>query len=48
MGPDADKFIPERWETLRPGWEYLPFDGGPRIRIGWQLALTEAGVNVDC
>ena len=42
-GPDADEFKPERWEHLRPGWEYLPFNGGPRICIGQQYALTEAG-----
>lgn len=30
-GEDADEFKPERWEHLRPGWEYLPFNGGPRI-----------------
>ena len=41
-GEDADEFRPERWETLRPGWEYLPFNGGPRICIGQQYALTEA------
>lgn len=40
-GPDADEFIPERWEARRPGWEYLPFNGGPRICIGQQFALTE-------
>ena len=33
-GEDAEDFKPERWETLRPGWEYLPFNGGPRICIG--------------
>ncbi|KAL8961870.1 MAG: hypothetical protein Q9193_001640 [Seirophora villosa] len=33
-GDDAEEFKPERWETLRPGWEYLPFNGGPRICIG--------------
>lgn len=33
-GEDAEEFKPERWETLRPGWEYLPFNGGPRICIG--------------
>lgn len=42
-GPDADKFVPERWETSRPGWAYAPFNGGPRICIGQQFALTEAG-----
>ncbi|KAH0542844.1 hypothetical protein FGG08_002798 [Glutinoglossum americanum] len=41
-GDDAEEFRPERWETLRPGWEYLPFNGGPRICIGQQFALTEA------
>ena len=33
-GDDADEFRPERWETLRPSWEYLPFNGGPRICVG--------------
>lgn len=42
-GPDAAEFKPERWESLRPGWEYLPFNGGPRICLGQQYALTEAG-----
>lgn len=41
-GPDALEFKPERWETLRPGWEYLPFNGGPRICVGQQYALMEA------
>jgi cytochrome P450 len=41
-GPDANEYIPERWATLRPGWEYLPFNGGPRICLGQQYALTEA------
>lgn len=41
-GPDAEEFRPERWEHLRPGWEYLPFNGGPRICVGQQYALTEA------
>lgn len=43
FGPDAETFRPERWEQLRPGWEYLPFNGGPRICLGQQYALTEAG-----
>ncbi|ORY17853.1 cytochrome P450 alkane hydroxylase-like protein [Clohesyomyces aquaticus] len=42
FGPDALEFRPERWESLRPGWEYLPFNGGPRICLGQQYALTEA------
>lgn len=42
FGEDADEFKPERWEKLRPGWEYLPFNGGPRICLGQQFALTEA------
>jgi hypothetical protein len=33
-GPDADDFRPERWDGRRVGWEYLPFNGGPRICIG--------------
>jgi cytochrome P450 len=45
FGPDAAEFRPDRWapkEGLRPGWGYLPFNGGPRICIGQQFALTEA------
>ena len=41
-GPDADEFKPERFQGRRQGWEYLPFNGGPRICIGQQFALTEA------
>ncbi|KAM5475038.1 hypothetical protein MauCBS54593_001509 [Microsporum audouinii] len=43
-GPDAEVFRPERWEDgqLQPHWEYLPFNGGPRICLGQQYALTEA------
>ncbi|PVI06909.1 cytochrome P450 52A12 [Periconia macrospinosa] len=41
-GEDANEFKPERWEGRRTGWEYLPFNGGPRICIGQQFALTEA------
>ncbi|WYZ36702.1 hypothetical protein EsH8_II_000208 [Colletotrichum jinshuiense] len=46
-GDDADEFVPERWEAKRgaagAAWHYVPFNGGPRICIGQQLALTEAG-----
>ncbi|KAJ5992499.1 Cytochrome P450 E-class [Penicillium sp. IBT 35674x] len=41
--PNAGDFKLERWEACRSGWKYLPFDGGPRICIGQQFALTEAG-----
>ena len=27
-GDDAEELRPERWEKLRVGWEYLPFNGG--------------------
>jgi Cytochrome P450 len=34
-GPDANEFRPERWEEdAKKGWEYLPFNGGPRICLG--------------
>ncbi|KAJ9635627.1 hypothetical protein H2204_005801 [Knufia peltigerae] len=42
-GPDAHEFKPERWNHRKTGWEYLPFNGGPRICLGQQFALTEAG-----
>lgn len=48
-GADADEFRPERWapeEGLRPGWGYLPFNGGPRICVGQQFALTEASYTI--
>ncbi|KAI0131511.1 cytochrome P450 52E1 [Daldinia grandis] len=40
-GDDADEFRPERWETLRTTFEYIPFNAGPRICIGQQFALTQ-------
>lgn len=45
-GDDAPEFRPERWvadeKPLRPGWGYLPFNGGPRICLGQQSGLMEA------
>ncbi|KAG7662044.1 uncharacterized protein J8A68_004432 [[Candida] subhashii] len=44
-GKDSFEFRPERWfepETRKLGWAYLPFNGGPRICLGQQFALTEA------
>lgn len=41
-GPDAADFRPDRWtEGKLHSWDYLPFNGGPRICIGQQFALTE-------
>ncbi|KFY76994.1 hypothetical protein V499_03514 [Pseudogymnoascus sp. VKM F-103] len=46
-GSNAEDFHPGRWldseKPLRPGWAYLPFNGGPRICLGQQSALMEAG-----
>lgn len=52
-GEDAECFIPERWldrgekKGLRVGWEYLPFNGGPRICIGRRFALTQPPLSFD-
>lgn len=42
-GPDAAEFKPDRWVNRKAGWEYIPFNGGPRICLGQQFALTEVG-----
>ena len=48
FGEGCEEFKPERWieresgKPLRPGWGYLPFNGGPRTCLGQQYALTEA------
>ncbi|PFH63112.1 hypothetical protein XA68_17756 [Ophiocordyceps unilateralis] len=42
-GEDAHMFRPERWQDRKPNWDYLPFNGGPRICIGQQFALTQIG-----
>jgi cytochrome P450 len=41
-GIDADEYRPERWETLRPSWEFTPFSGGPRICPAQKLVYIEA------
>lgn len=41
--PDPEAFRPERWETIRPTWEYLPFGGGARHCPAQQLALFWIG-----
>ncbi|KAI9881807.1 MAG: hypothetical protein M1823_006481 [Watsoniomyces obsoletus] len=42
-GADAEDFNPDRWAGRKVGWEYLPFNGGPRLCLGQQFALTEVG-----
>ncbi|KAL2861950.1 cytochrome P450 [Aspergillus pseudodeflectus] len=46
FGQDATEYRPERWASLKPGWAYIPFNGGPRICLGQQFALTEASYTI--
>jgi len=46
-GSEPLVFRPERWQTWQPKpWQYIPFNGGPRICIGQQFALTEMGYTI--
>ncbi|KAK1149559.1 hypothetical protein N8T08_005108 [Aspergillus melleus] len=45
-GPDANRFDPDRWADYKSSWAYLPFSGGPRICLGQQFALAEAGYHI--
>ncbi|ORY16641.1 cytochrome P450 [Clohesyomyces aquaticus] len=40
-GNDAEDFRPERWELVRPTWEFTPFSGGPRICPALKLVYLE-------
>eukprot|EP00933_Yihiella_yeosuensis_P014356 TRINITY_DN1290_c0_g1_i1.p1 TRINITY_DN1290_c0_g1~~TRINITY_DN1290_c0_g1_i1.p1 ORF type:complete len:546 (-),score=125.09 TRINITY_DN1290_c0_g1_i1:378-2015(-) len=41
-GPDADKFVPERWEKEPPHpYSYMPFASGPRGCIGKEFSVIE-------
>lgn len=43
----VEDFVPERWTHWQPKpWTYIPFNGGPRICIGQQFALTEMGYTI--
>lgn len=39
-GADSHEFRPERWDGLRPGWGFIPFNGGPRICLGREFLLS--------
>lgn len=45
-GADAEDFRPERWETARPLWKFVPFGGGPRICPAHVLVDTECSVMI--
>ncbi|KAI0160793.1 putative N-alkane-inducible cytochrome P450 [Xylariaceae sp. FL1272] len=40
-GKDVEEFRPERWETHRPGWEFIPFGAGARKCLGQQFGRQE-------
>ena len=45
--PPPDVFAPRRWEKWTPkNWTYIPFNGGPRICVGQNFALSEMGYTV--
>ncbi|KAH7125253.1 cytochrome P450 [Dendryphion nanum] len=45
-GADAEQYVPERWEKIRPTWEYTPFGGGPRACPGMRLVYTECAYTI--
>lgn len=44
---DPLEWWPERWATWTPkAWNFIPFNGGPRICIGQQFAMVEMGYTI--
>jgi len=41
-GKDVLEWKPERWVDRKHGWEYIPFNGGPRICIGRESSYAVA------
>ena len=41
-GDDVNEYKPDRWIGYRPGWEFVPFLGGPRTCPAQQQVLTHA------
>lgn len=42
---DPDKFVPERWFSIKPGpYEYIPFGAGSRMCLGMGFAIMEVKV----
>ncbi|KAI0849670.1 putative N-alkane-inducible cytochrome P450 [Daldinia vernicosa] len=46
-GADVEEFRPERWETHRAGWEFIPFGAGARKCLGQQFGRQEVSYVVS-
>ncbi len=46
--PQADRFLPERWESITPSpYAYMPFGAGPRMCIGAALGMMQIKLAVS-
>ena len=44
---DPLEWWPERWASWTPkAWNFIPFNGGPRICVGQQFAMVEMGYTI--